>query len=165
MIHLSLLVRQLTCAEAGILVDNYRWFYLAVTGLFAFVKKEVYQCPLESGTLALINGETGAGYLYSEIKVNDVIFLDKVPVRDCSVMQFRNDAAAADHGVFFGAPARSYQGVRKVGQPYQLILHPAGHILKGVSKLLLLLLHGTNATAGCLSFILPPFLHHCPYLT
>ena len=63
MIHLALLVGQLSCAVPRSLVHHEGWLYLNVTGLPGLVEEELYQRALQTGALAYVEGETGAGDL------------------------------------------------------------------------------------------------------
>src|SRR5665647_2755780 len=79
-IHLSLFVRQLSGAKAGIFIYHYRRFDLAIACFAGFIEEEVNQCSLQPGSFAFIDRESCSCDLYSQVKVNDIIFFYQVPV-------------------------------------------------------------------------------------
>ncbi len=122
-IHLPLLVGQIACAEARLLIDHYGRFNFTVAGLLTLVEEEVYECSLEPGTLALVDGKTRAGNFDPKVEINYVILPYQVPVGEGSFIKMRYGAAAAHHHVVIGAFPRDYQRMRQVGQPDQFCLH------------------------------------------
>ncbi len=80
MIHLTLLIGQLTCAVTRSLV-HHRWRHdLRVTALASLVQEEVDQCTLQSGALTDVHRESGTSNLHAQIKVDEVVFLGEFPV-------------------------------------------------------------------------------------
>ena len=71
---------------------------------------------------------------------------------------------AADYDVVFSTLPRCHHLMRQVGKLHQFSLHLRGNLLKGICKLLLLLLHGSNTAASRFSLRLPALLHHGAYL-
>ena len=61
-IHLALLVGQLAGAEARGFVDHQRRLYLHKARVGGLVEEEVDEGTLQTGTLAFVEGEAGAGH-------------------------------------------------------------------------------------------------------
>ena len=74
MIHLTFLIRQLTCPVAGSSIDNDWRHYLRIAGFARLVEEEVDECALQARSLSDVDGETGTGDLNAEIEVYQVIF-------------------------------------------------------------------------------------------
>jgi len=62
-VHLSLLVGQLTRAETGCLVDHQRGHHFGITGRCVVVEEKSDQCALQCGALAFVNRKSGSGQL------------------------------------------------------------------------------------------------------
>ena len=103
MIHLSLLVRKLACTEAGSLIHHHRRLHLLVSCRCVDVKEVVDQSSLQSCTLALVHREAGTGELHSEVKVDDVILLCKLPVRKTVFSELRDLVTCLDHDIILSS--------------------------------------------------------------
>lgn len=79
-VHLPLLVGQLARAEARSLVDHHRRLHFEVAGLRVAVEEIVDQRTLQTGALAFVDGESGAGEFHAEVEVDDVVFACQLPV-------------------------------------------------------------------------------------
>ena len=113
-VHLGLLVRKLACTEAGCSVDQHRRFDLLVAGGGIEIEEIVDQSPLQLCTLALIDRESGSRELDSEVEVDDVILLGKLPVRKSVLRKMDFRASGLDDLVVFGALARHDQVARHI---------------------------------------------------
>ena len=80
MVHLAFLVRELSCAVAGVGVDHVGRDEFRVACVVGFLQEKADEAPLQFGALALVEGETGAGDLGPEVEVDEVVLLGQVPV-------------------------------------------------------------------------------------
>ena len=80
MVHLTFLVRQLTSAVARGSVHYRRRHDLCVATLASLVEEEVDERTLQAGTLADIYRESGTCDLYTQIEVDEVVFLGELPM-------------------------------------------------------------------------------------
>ena len=107
MVHLSLLVGQLTCTETGSFVHHNRRFHFKIACLGVDVQEIVDESPLQPGSLAFVNRETGTGELHSKVEVDDVELLGEFPVRKGIRSEIRDFIAHLhDHVVFGGLSCR-----------------------------------------------------------
>ena len=74
MIHLSLLVRQLTGAVARRLIDNIGRLYLKIARLACLVKEKLYQCTLKARALAGVHRKSRSRYFDTQVKVYQAVF-------------------------------------------------------------------------------------------
>ena len=88
MIHLTLLIGQLTGAIAGCLVDHRRRHDLGITGFACFSEEEIDECTLQTSSLTDIYGETCTGDFYTEVEVDKVVFLSQIPMRQFGIFGF-----------------------------------------------------------------------------
>ena len=79
-IHLSLLVRQLSCAVAGSLVNNCWRHYLCISCSTSLIEEEVDEGSLQTCSQADIDRESGTSNLYAQVEVDEIIFLCQLPV-------------------------------------------------------------------------------------
>ena len=90
-VHLALLIGQLACAVARILVHN-RWRHdLLVAGLASLGEEEVDEGALQTGTQTAVNREAGTGNLYTQIEVDQVQVLGNLPVWQLGIRIVRVD--------------------------------------------------------------------------
>ena len=101
-IHLTLLVGELTGAEAGGFVDHERRLDFEVACIGSAVEEEVDECALQTGTFAFIDRETGAGDFVAQFEIDEVIFGAEVPVGQCVGGQVGHGAEASHFEVVFG---------------------------------------------------------------
>ena len=94
-IHLSLLVGQLTCAVTRGLVNNRRRHNLGVAGGTCLVEEEIDESSLKAGSHTDIYGETGSGDLHAKVEVDKVVFLCQLPVGQLSLTIFGIDCPVA----------------------------------------------------------------------
>ena len=79
-VHLSLLVGQLACAVARILVDNCRRHDLLIAGIGSFGEEEVDEGTLQTSAETTIDGESCTSNLDTEVEVDKVKVLGEFPV-------------------------------------------------------------------------------------
>ena len=84
-VHLALLVGQLSCAVTRCGVNYGRRHDLSVTGLVSLGQEEIDECALQLCTFSYIYGESCACYLYTQVKVNQVVLLGQFPMRNLGV--------------------------------------------------------------------------------
>ena len=80
MVHLSLLIGQLTSAITRSLVDHSWRHNLCIASLTGLVEEEVDERPLQAGSLTDIYRESCTCDLHAQIEVDKIIFLGKIPV-------------------------------------------------------------------------------------
>ena len=79
-VHLSLFVGELPSAITGSLIDHSGWHDFGVSGFVRLSEEEIDECALEACTCADIDGEPCAGDFDSEVEIDQVVFLCKLPV-------------------------------------------------------------------------------------
>ena len=79
-VHLPLLVGELSRTEARSLVDHDRRLDFEIAGFGVAVEEVVDQRPLQACALALVDGESGTREFYAQIEVDDVVFAGQLPV-------------------------------------------------------------------------------------
>ena len=80
-VHLGLLVRKLACTETGSGIDYHRRLDFLVSGRCIAIEEIVDESSLKLRSLSFIYRESSACNLDSEVKIYDIIFLRKLPVR------------------------------------------------------------------------------------
>ena len=115
MVHLSLLVGELSGAVARGLVDDVRGLYLQVAGLRSTVQEELNQGALQLGAFADVDGEACAGNLYAKVEVNQVVFFCEFPVRQRVFAEVGHRSACLFDYVVCGAGTCRYTLVGGVG--------------------------------------------------
>ena len=79
-VHLPLLVGELSRAEARSLVDHHGRLHFEVAGRCVAVEEIVDQRALQPCALALVDGESRAGELHAQVEVDDVVLAGQLPV-------------------------------------------------------------------------------------
>ena len=79
-VHLTLLVGQLTRAVTAGLVHHCWGHYLLVSSSTSLVEEEVDECSLQAGSPTAIYGESCTSDLHAQVEVDEVIFLGELPV-------------------------------------------------------------------------------------
>ena len=97
-IHLPLLVGQLAGTQARSLVDHQRGHDFHVASLDSLVEEKVDKGTLQTGTLALVDGKSGTGYLVAQFEIHYVIFGTEVPMGQ-SVIGQETKTALDKYGV------------------------------------------------------------------
>ena len=105
MVHLPLLVGELSCAVARVLIDHIGGLYLQVTCRTGVVEEEVDEGTLESCTIALVDGEARTGDLHTELEVDEVIALGELPVWSCIRREVGHSSPRLDADVVLGCRA------------------------------------------------------------
>ena len=80
MIHLTFFVGELTGTVTGIFVNNRRRLHFTISGFRCLIEEEIDESTLESRAFSRINRETCSGNFYTQIKINQPIFLGKLPM-------------------------------------------------------------------------------------
>ncbi len=145
MVHLSLFVGKLARAESGGFVHHIRRLVFQVAGVGVALQEVADQRPLDTRALALIDGESGSGELYAQVEVYDIQVLDKFPVGQGLLAEFRHRAAHFDHHVVFRGAAFGHVGAGQVGQQHhQVVLRllALGHLLVQLAGFFLQRSHG-----------------------
>ncbi len=93
MVHLSLLVGQLTRSVARCLVHYVGRLHLQIAALACLLKEERFECALQTRHLSNVERETGARNLYAHVEVNEVVLAAKVPVAQCIRTELGHRAA------------------------------------------------------------------------
>ena len=113
-IHLSLLVGQLTCAIAGSGIHHRRRHDLGIACVACLVEEEIDQRPLQTCALSLIDGETGTGDLHTQVEINQVILLRQLPVGQCVLGQLSLHATHLLHHVVLGRSTFGHLLIRDI---------------------------------------------------
>ncbi len=123
MIHLALLVGQLTRAVARGGIDDIRRLNLNITGLAGLIEEEGLKGTLEAGHLTDVDGEAGTGNLHTEVEVDEVELLQQIPVAECVLRKVGHDAAFLDDDIAGGILALGHLVVGDIGDFEQLVDH------------------------------------------
>ena len=115
-VHLPVLVRQVAGAVAAGLVHEDGRLHLDVARGAGLVQKKVYEAALQARALALVHRKARPGNLHAQLKVDDVVLFDEVPVGLGVGAQLGLGAVLAHHFVVGGVAAFGHAGVRQVGQ-------------------------------------------------
>ena len=129
MVHLSLLVGQLSRAESRRLVDHHGRFNLLVARAGVVVEEVVDQRTLQAGALALVNGKSRSGEFYAQVEIDDVVFLGQLPVRQRLGRQRRVVLHEFHHQIVLGRGSFGNDLGGEVGQQYDLGLQGVGRLL------------------------------------
>ena len=119
MVHLTLLVGQLTGTQTRCLVNHQRGLNLEIASLAGLVEEELDQGTLQACALTHIDGESGTRDLDTQVKVNEVILLGQVPVRQCILGQIGHLATRLFYHVVLGGLALGDTAVGHVGNAQQ----------------------------------------------
>jgi len=159
MIHLTLLVWQLTCAATRILVYNVWRLNLQVSALAGLIEEECLERTLEASHLADIYRETGTCNLHTEVEVNQVVLLEKIPVAESVWAEVRLFAAFLYNHVVGCILALRYLLARDVRDFEQLVGHIVLCLLHDLFKSLGVSLEHSYLSLSALSFLFLAFLH------
>ena len=129
-IHLAFLVGKLAGTEARCGIDHHRRLDLFVSVGGVDIEEEIDECPLELGSLALVDGESGSGNLHSEVEVDDIVFLAELPVRKGVLRKLDFRTAHLDDEIVLGALSFGDKVAGDIGQQddlgVQLLRHFVG---------------------------------------
>ena len=114
LIHLCLLVRQLTCAVARSLVHYERRLYLQISALASLIKEECLERTLQTSHLSDVYWESGTCNLNAKVEVDKIEFLAEIPMAESVFRKIRNYATLLNHYVVAGILAFGYVVVRNV---------------------------------------------------
>ena len=103
MIHLSFLIRKLTCSISTGFV-NYNWgLNFTIAGCMCLVEEKINQCTLDLCAFPFVNRKSRAADFNAEIEIYDVIFLNQLPMWQCPGMQCWNSTIFVNYDIFFRA--------------------------------------------------------------
>ena len=91
MIHLSFFIRQLTSPKTRIFINHKWWHHFQVAGFFSFIEKEADKSPLQFCTFSLVNRKSCSCKFNAQIKINNIIFPNQIPVGETC---FRREAGS-----------------------------------------------------------------------
>ncbi len=158
-VHLALLVGELSRTVARSLVYYKRWLHLEISGLACLVEEELYEGTLQTRSLAEIYGETGAGNLHAEVEVDDVVLLGQIPVGHSVGGEFGDYSTGGLHHIVVGGHTFGHHVAGHVGHCEQYIADTCLGACKLVGDGLLLVLENGNGFLGLLGLILLAGLH------
>ena len=127
-VHLSLLVGQLSGTESRSLVYHDRGLYFEVSCTGVVFEEEVDQGTLQTGTLAFVDGESRSGQFDAQVEIDQIVFAGQFPMRKGIVGERTMILHQLDYQVVFGCLAfgndigrevrqrddRSLQGIRNL---------------------------------------------------
>ena len=96
-IHLPLLVGQLSCTIAGCLIHHIRRLYFKIPALARLVKEKRFKRPLQTCHLAYIYRETGTGDFNTEVEIYQIELLTQIPVAKSVSREFWYHATLFHH--------------------------------------------------------------------
>ena len=158
-IHLTLLVWQLTCATTRILVYYIRRLNLKISALTSLIEEECLESTLEASHLTDIYREAGTGNLHTEVEVNKIVFLQEIPMAESILAEVWLFATFFyDHVVSRILTLRN-QFARDVRDFEQLIGHIVLCFLHDLFQSLSVSLEHSYLSLCALSFLFLTFLH------
>ena len=164
MVHLPFLVGQLARAEARGFVDHDRRFHFEVAGPGVAVEEIVDQRTLQTGSLAFVDGESGAREFHAQVEVDDVVFACQFPMGQRVFGQLGIAFDQLHDEVILGGLAFGHDVGREIGQRddrcLQLLLHVVRFGLQAVGFFLEV---GDEALA-LLGFVAAALSHQRPDL-
>src|SRR5690606_8104459 len=81
-VHLAFLIRKLTSSKALSFIDYNRRLNFLITCFLSFIQKEINQSALKLGSLAFVNRKTSSGNFCTQLKINNIVFRSKFPMRE-----------------------------------------------------------------------------------
>ena len=163
MIHLALLVRKLSCTEAGSLIHHDWRLHLKVACLGVNVKEIIDERSLKTCTLALIDRESRSGELHSEVKVYYVELLCKLPMRQSLLTKLRNLISGFHDHIVLRTLAQRHLVARDVRKKHHKGLQLGIVLLRSLLDFRRTRLQGSNVSLCRLSLIFASFLHERTY--
>ena len=158
-VHLSLLVGELSCAVARCCVDHIGRFYLKVTCLVGLVEEELDEGALQACSFTDIYRESGAGDFHTQVEVDEVVFFSEIPVGEGVFTEFRHRAAGFLHHIVSCRCAAWHHGAGEVGDCHKQVVL----LLFGLGELLcdsaLCLFKTCHLAFGLLGFLAFAFFH------
>ncbi len=149
----------MACTQSAGLVDHQRRLYLHKPGLLGLVEEEVDEGTLQTGTLAFVERESGAGHLVAQLEVDDVILGAEIPVGQRVGGQVGLVAEFGHHHIVGLALAHGHGDMRCVGQAYQLFVEALLRRRLLLAEALLLSLELGGAGLGLLGLFAQPLFH------
>ena len=159
MIHLTLLVGQLTRTVAGSRIDHRRRHHLQITGCPGLIQEEIDQGTLQAGTHSFVNRETGTCNLDSQIEVNQIILLGQFPVGQSILGQFCLHATHPLYHIIFCANTLRHLIIRDIRNGVQYVLQILGCLIHGSLQRLVGLFDLGNPLLGHFRLSLLALLH------
>ena len=158
-IHLTLLVWQLTCATTRILVNYVRRLNLQVSALAGLIEEECLKSTLEASHLADIYRETSACDLHTEVEVNEVVLLQEIPVAESVCAEVRLFAAFLYNYIVCSILTFRNLLARNVRDFEQLVGHIILSLLHDLFQSLGISLEHSYLSLSALSFLFLAFFH------
>ena len=165
MVHLSLLVGQLSGSETRCLVHHNGRHHLIIAGCRVAVQKERNECALQRGALAFIDGESRSCKFDAQFEIYDIVLGRQFPMRQRIVAQCGQSAfVELDHKIVGrGHSVRNYIG-RKVGQRNDLGVKLRTHGFKLLVELFALRFELRDLGFGGLGLFLLSLCHEPAYI-
>ena len=160
-VHLSLLVGQLSRAEAGGFIDHDRRLHFQIPGPRVAVEEEVDERTLQPGALSLINGEPRAGELYAQVEVDDVVFAGQLPVGQRVFGQLRIAFDQFHNQIVFRRFAFGHDVGREVRQGDDRGLKSIRNLFEFGIQRVRPLLEGRDFRFFGFGFVAPSLTHQC----
>ena len=159
MIHLSLLVGELSGTVGRSLVDNIGGLDFHISGGVGLIEEELDESALQACALTDVDRETRAGDFHTEVEVYEVVFLCQIPVGEGILGEIGHRATGFLNYVVLGGFTFRHHVAGEVGDSAEEVaeLLLCGCELHGY--LLLGILEGTDLSLGLICLVLLALLH------
>ncbi len=121
MIHLSFFIRQLTSPKTRIFINHKWWHHFQVAGFFSFIEKEADKSPLQFCTFSLVNRKSCSCKFNAQIKINNIIFLNQIPVGESCFRNNWHDSTFSYLNIIISSMTSRNRFMRQVWKSYDLI--------------------------------------------
>ena len=159
MVHLSFFIRKLSGSIAGSSVYNCWRHDFGISGFTCFIQEKVNQCALQLSSFAFVNRKTCTGYFYTQIKVNQVVFLSQFPMGECICGKLSFHTSHFLNYIVLGTNTFGHTVVGNIGNGIQQIQHVVGSLVHvGLQCFIALLYLGYTGFCN-FSFFLFAFFH------
>ena len=149
----------MSCAVSGCGVDDGRGDDFGVSGSLCLVEEEVDECTLEPCSFSFIYGESGSGDFHAEVEVDEVVFLGKLPVRECVLRKLGFQSSGLDDEVVGRCFSFGHFVVWQVGDGVEQVLHLLECAVLVLFERLVGFLDECDTLLGRFGFFLLAFLH------
>ena len=137
-VHLTFLVRKLTCAVSRRFIDHQGWHDLHIPCFLSLIQEESDQCTLDLCSFTCIHWEARSSDLHSQLEVYKAIFRGQFPVWNGFIMKLRNLSFLEVDLIILRRLTFWYGGMRRIWQGVQQVTNAVLHAVH-------LLLQGLNA--------------------
>ena len=141
MVHLALLVGELSGAITRSGIDHIGGLHFEITGFAGAVEEEADEGSLQAGTFTFINGESGSGDFHAQFKVDEVVFAGQFPVGQSIGRQIGHDSARTLHDVVFGRASLGHHITGRIGDREEYVGNIRFGRCHGLFEFLVRLLH------------------------